>query len=73
MTKKDDEADAMAASCGKCWTHPGEPCKKMSGKPGRATSKDKKTPHPERVARAARRGALGGVGRAILGKKKGSK
>jgi len=64
MSKKDDEADALAANCGRCWSHPGEPCKVMSG--GRPTSKNKKTVHQERVARAERRGALGGVGRRIL-------
>lgn len=66
MSKKDDEADALAVNCGRCWTHPGEPCKQMTRKPGVASDKDKKTVHPERVDRARRRGALGGAGRALL-------
>lgn len=54
-----DEQDAMAANCGLCWAHPGEPCHTPGGR--------KRPPHKARIDRAGRRGVLGGAGRALIG------
>lgn len=59
MTLTGDEADSLAANCGECWALPGIACRTPAGKFRR--------PHPARITRAGRRGALGGVGRCLLG------
>jgi hypothetical protein len=68
-----DELDAMAASCGACWAHPGESCRvvhvpTLPPEFGRYASEygRYRRPHRARIERARRRGALGGVGRALL-------
>lgn len=59
MGKGDDEDEvAREVNCGQCWSHPGEPCRKMSSRPGVPTSRNKRTVHPARVSRARRRGLL---------------
>jgi hypothetical protein len=59
MTLTEDEADSMAANCGRCWARPGGWCVTPSGARSRRL-------HRLRVARARRRGLCGGVGRALL-------
>ena len=46
-------ADALAATCGECWAHPGEPC-------------DADGMHLSRFARARRRGAISGPDMAVV-------
>lgn len=60
----DDEQDAMAANCGKCWARPQQLCRVMYGT--RVTSRTRRHPHPERIDRAGRRGILGGIGRLLI-------
>jgi len=66
MPLSEDEQDAMAANCPWCWAGMGERCKSRSGK-------ERLHPHKRRIARARRRGGLGGVGRMLLAARRGSK
>lgn len=54
----DDEADSLVSPCGLCWASPGCSCQTPAGR--------KRSPHKVRIKRADRRGALNGVGRAVL-------
>jgi hypothetical protein len=53
----------MAANCGWCWARPGQRCKT------RLTGKAARRMHRMRIARARRKGLLGGGGRAWLATK----